>query len=79
MKKESTGAHRKALLERSMQLRLLLPLLTDRPSLLTTLRQTIIIEELAAPLALATVPIVARDGEEEEVLGIDLTLLDADN
>ena len=38
MKKESAGAHRKALLERSVQLRLLLPLLTDRPSLLTTLR-----------------------------------------
>ena len=39
-------------------------------------------EELAEPLALVTVPIVAGDAEEDEdededVLAIDLTLLDA--
>ena len=80
MKNESAGAHqKKALLGKAVQLRLLLPLPTDRPSPSTTLRRTSIIEELAALLALAAVPIVVGDVEDEEALVIDLTLLDADN
>ena len=70
---ESTGAPPRALPGKSVQLRLLLPSLTDRPSLSTILCQKIIMEELAAPLALAAVPIKAGDVEEGV---IDLTLLD---
>jgi len=74
MKKESAGAHRMALLEKSVQLRLLLPLLTDRPSPSKNRDQKITMEELAVPLALVAVPIL--DGDEVDADVIDLTLLD---
>ena len=78
MRNESAGAPQKDLLGRFMQLQLLLPSQTDLPSLLTNLHRTITMEELAAPLALVAVPIVAGDAEEDvDVLVIDLTLLDA--
>ena len=74
MKRESAGELLKRLLGKSVQLRLLLPSLTDRPSHSKNLHQKIIMEELAVPLALATVLIVAGDEVDADV--IDLTLFD---
>ena len=80
MRNVSTGATRMDLLGKSMQRRLLLPSQspTDPLSLLIKLHLTTTMEELDEPLALVAVPIMAGDAEEDEdVLDIDLTLLDA--
>ena len=78
MKRENAGEIQKRLLGKSMQLRLPLPSQTDPLSPSKNLHLKIIIEELAMPLVLVAVPIMAGDEEEDVgVLVIDLTLLDA--
>ena len=78
MKRENAGKIQKRLVWKSMQLRLPLSSQTDPLSPLKNRHLKIIMEELAVPLALVAVPIMAGDEEEDVgVLVIDLTLLDA--